>query len=226
MSRTRVNTVFNEKLMGLVSVAILPFFLADLLAPGVEEIVFAAEVVIIAIFLAEYASKLAVAEDKRAFTRQGWEILNLFIILSFFGGLAASLLLAAVAAPSPIIRLLRLVRLGMFVTRASGALEFHKVLLKTRFYHIVGVCGAVIFLGAYGFLAVEPGASSLLAQSLPRTPVGIMLLVTVGVTVLVLAAFTVSRIVESFGASEKVVDALEREVQTLRSEVERLKSSS
>ncbi|MFQ5998248.1 MAG: ion transporter [Candidatus Bathyarchaeia archaeon] len=230
VSQTKADTVFNEKFMGLVSLAIVPFFIADLVSTGAEQFIFAAEFIIVIIFLAEYGSKLYAAKDKAAFVRSGWQILNLFVILSFFGGIGASLLLASgVLAPSPVVRLLRLVRLGMFATRAAGALRFHKMLAQTRFYHMFGVSVAVIFLGAYGFLVAEPSAASLLAsfndRIVPSTAPGAILLSVAVIGLLVLLAMTVSHVVKSFGASDKSLDDMERDIEKLKAEVERLRSS-
>lgn len=218
-SPSNIEKIFNDKFMGLVSIAIVPFFLAELLTTGAETVALVAESIIVLVFSLEYLSRLSVAKNKSEFVKNKWQILNLIIILSFFIGITISLLLAVAAVPTTILRLLRLLRLGLFVTRAAGALEFHKWLLRTGFYHIAVACIAVIFVASYVFLLVEPRASLVLGQLMPQTSLGVGLSATVGLTILVLVAYTVSRMTDSFKDSDNEVESIRQELHRLDVEI-------
>jgi len=218
-SQNNVEKVFNDKFMGLVSIAIVPFFLADLFTTGAETVALAAEFIIVLIFGLEYVSKLGISKNKSEFVKDKWQILNLIIILSFSIGITISLLLAAAAFPTTVFRLLRLLRLGLFVPRAAGALEFHRWLLRTWYYHIAVACMAVIFVASYVFLLVEPRASFMLGQLMPQTSLGVGLSATIALTILVLVTYTVSRITDLYKGSDNELETIRQDLHRLDVEI-------
>lgn len=111
----------NESVMGLL--ALLALALA--LLPGVFDVAPAAgrwldlvEWAIIALFAAEYGANLALAPRKWAYIRDPWHVLDILIIVCP----AIALLPQAsdTFRSSPVLRLLRLVRVVLFGARAGG----------------------------------------------------------------------------------------------------------
>lgn len=218
-SQSGVERVFNDKFMGLVSIAIVPFFLADLLTPGAETFALVAESIIVMIFSIEYGSKLSKSKNKSEFVKDRWQILNLIIILSLFTGITISLFLAITVLPTTLFRLLRLFRSDVSVPRTTGSIQFHRWLLRTWYYHIFVACMAVILVSSYIFLLVEPNTSSILGQLMPQTSLGVGLSVTIGLTILVLFAYTISRITDLYNSSDDELETIRQDIHRLDVEI-------
>jgi Mg2+ and Co2+ transporter CorA len=82
--REQIYEIFSERLMIGLSLILIPVIIAPLLfrLPAPVIITFnTVDLVILFVFIIEYALKLALAEDKREFFFDPWHILDLFIIL-------------------------------------------------------------------------------------------------------------------------------------------------
>jgi Mg2+ and Co2+ transporter CorA len=109
--------------MGFLALAALGFGLAPVLftmGAGVDWAFDICDWAIVGIFGLEYAVKLALAADRRAYVLNGWNILNLATIV----GPLVSLLpqVSDTLRSSPALRLLRLARAVLFGARAGGAI--------------------------------------------------------------------------------------------------------
>ncbi len=89
--RDQVDEIFSERLMIGLSLILLPVLVLPLLfnlSPSVLEALNIIDYAILMVFILEYTLKLAVAEDPRAFAKDPWHILDIFIIVAPLVGLA------------------------------------------------------------------------------------------------------------------------------------------
>ncbi len=110
--RKPVDDVFNEDLMTLLAFLIIPTVVFPYLftfSPAMLDLFEAVNYLIIAAFVAEYALRLFVAGDRRAFVADKWHVLDLAIIVL---ALAEFLpfVTASAGRASPLLRLLRALR--------------------------------------------------------------------------------------------------------------------
>ena len=116
----RLSAFLSEAVMGFLALAALGTGLAPFLfslTPAAEGVVDALELAIIAAFALEYGVHLAVAEDRGAYLRDPWRLLDAAIVL---GSLASLLPFVTDAARTmPALRILRLFRVLLFGVRAG-----------------------------------------------------------------------------------------------------------
>lgn len=116
----RLADFLSEALMGFLALAALGTGLAPFLftlTPVAESAIDAAEWAIVGVFALEYAVQLAVAEDRRAFLRDPWRILDAAIVLGSVASLLPSI--SDAARTMPALRILRLFRVLLFGVRAG-----------------------------------------------------------------------------------------------------------
>lgn len=116
----QIYEIFSERLMIGLSLILIPLIIAPLLfqLPASVVITFnTADLVILLIFILEYAFKLALAEDRREFFFNPWHILDLFIILVPSVGL----IVGVGYAQGRFLRLLRPLRLTQAATLGGRA---------------------------------------------------------------------------------------------------------
>ena len=126
----QIYEIFSERLMIGLSLILIPLIAAPLLfqLPASVVITFnTADLVILLIFILEYAFKLALAEDRREFFFNPWHILDLFIILAPSVGL----IVGAGYAQGRFLRLLRLLRLTQAASLGGRAGNRHLSLATT-----------------------------------------------------------------------------------------------
>lgn len=111
--RDAVDSIFSDRFMVFVSLLMVPIVLLPFaMELSAEAIAFIdiCDWVIIAIFVAEYASKLYLAKDRRAFFSSGWHLLDLAIIILPFAQYLQLFGVGVSGSPSLLLRLLRLPR--------------------------------------------------------------------------------------------------------------------
>ena len=116
--RKPVNYIFNEDLMALLAFLIIPTVIFPYLftfSPAMLDLFEALNYLIIAAFVAEYGLKLFVAEDRLAFVRSPWHVLDLVIIALAFAEFLP-FVAASAGRASPLLRLLR----GLRAATAAG----------------------------------------------------------------------------------------------------------
>ncbi len=88
--------------------------------------------------------------------------------------------------------------------------------MSSQSIYRIAVAGiAVILVISYGFLLVEPRASSILQQLLPQTSLGVGLIATVGLTILVLLAYTISRFSDMLKRSDNELESIRQDIHRL-----------
>ncbi len=88
--------------------------------------------------------------------------------------------------------------------------------MSSQSIYRIAVAGiAVILVASYGFLLVEPRASSILGQLLPQTSLGVGLIATVGLTILVLFAYTISRFTDMLKRSDNELESIRQDIHRL-----------
>lgn len=159
--RRRVERVFRPSLMGLLALGVIPLvildFSANLGATG-SLVTTIFDWTIIGVFFAEYACKLAAAESRWRYARDPWNILDLLIIVMPLAGLVVALRAGAgsnLLTSSPLIRLLRVVRVILFTGKSIQDLHLHHTLVRNRFYQIAGAATVIYFIVATVFFVVE-----------------------------------------------------------------------
>jgi Mg2+ and Co2+ transporter CorA len=112
--RLKVDSVFSDGLMVFLALLMIPIilipFVVQGLPPWISDLLFYGDIVIILFFAIEYFLKFAVAEDRWAHFKNGWHLLDLFIVILPTLELLHLLQMNFVLT-SPILRLLRLVRI-------------------------------------------------------------------------------------------------------------------
>lgn len=124
----RVLAVLNDTVLGFLALLAAELALAPAvfeLAPGAVRTLDALQWLIIVAFAVEYLGSLLLAEQKGRFVLNPWRLLDLVII---FGPLVSLLPQVSDALRStPVLRLLRLLRLVSFAARASGVVVREQV---------------------------------------------------------------------------------------------------
>ncbi|MCZ6724766.1 MAG: hypothetical protein O6846_00880 [Thaumarchaeota archaeon] len=88
--------------------------------------------------------------------------------------------------------------------------------MSSQSIYRIAVAGiAVILVISYGFLLVEPRSSSILGQLLPQTSLGVGLIATVGLTILVLLAYTISRFSDMLKRSDNELESIRQDIHRL-----------
>ncbi len=115
--------LLNESFLGFLALVLAAMTLAPMLLtlnPRVDQAFETGQWIIVGLFTLEYALALAAAEDRVAFLRNGWRILDLATIilslLTLVPGVADAL------RSTPALRLLRLARVFALGARASGVI--------------------------------------------------------------------------------------------------------
>lgn len=86
-------------------------------------------------------------------------------------------------------------------------------------YRIVLAGMAVILVASYGYLLAEPRTSSILGQLLPQTFLGVGLIATIGLTIIALLAYTVSRLTDVFKSSDNDLETIRQDIHRLDVEI-------
>ena len=92
--------------------------------------------------------------------------------------------------------------------------------MSSQSIYRIAVAGiAVILVASYGFLLVEPRASSIMGQLMPQTALGVGLIVTIGLTIIVLLAYTVSRLTDVLKRSDNDLETIRQDIHRLDVEI-------
>jgi len=111
--REAVESVFSDRFMIIMSLLIIPILILPIafdLSPEVLSFLDICDWVIIAIFVAEYFSKLFLAKNRYTHFKSGWHLLDLLIITLPFVQFAPIFGIGTSGSPSLLLRLLRLPR--------------------------------------------------------------------------------------------------------------------
>lgn len=117
-----VQKILNERLMILLSLATLPGALLELLAeiqPPWALIVDVIDWSVVSVFVLEYSARLKLAPSKLRFVLDGWNLLNLFIILLALAGFATA---SPILYSAPLLRIIRTTKLLTESGRSSAEL--------------------------------------------------------------------------------------------------------
>jgi Mg2+ and Co2+ transporter CorA len=115
-----VARLLSEGLLGFLALLAMVLALAPLvfaLSPVADQALELLQWTIVVLFAVDYVTHLALASDKRRYVVNPWRLLDLFTIVV---PLLSLLPQAEAARSSPVLRLLRLVRVVSFGTRAGG----------------------------------------------------------------------------------------------------------
>jgi Mg2+ and Co2+ transporter CorA len=129
----RIQHLLSEPVMGFLALAALVFGVSpDLypVPPSGRTLLILAEWIVVALFAAEYAVNLLLADDKRAYVLNPWRLLDLFIILAPFITVIPGVPEQVRSAPA--LRVLRLIRAIVAGTRASARLRHETLAPKRR----------------------------------------------------------------------------------------------
>ncbi len=92
--------------------------------------------------------------------------------------------------------------------------------MSSQSIYRIAVAGiAVILVASYGFLLVEPRSSSIMGQLMPQTALGVGLIVTIGLTIIVLLAYTVSRLTDMLKRSDNDLETIRQDLHRLDVEI-------
>ncbi len=120
--REAVDAILSDGLMAFLSLLLVPIILLPLfvtLPSATQSLLNAGDVTIIAFFVVEYAAKLYLADDRRAFARSPWHLLDLAVILLSFVSYLPFLGLRGRGSAILLLRLLRLPRVFAVAGRAT-----------------------------------------------------------------------------------------------------------
>ncbi|MBX3440819.1 MAG: ion transporter [Planctomyces sp.] len=146
----RVFELFSEGLIivWLVSYAVGTF---PELSSGMQRSLALIEIVVVATFTLEYAARLYVADDRLAYFRSGWGLIDLIAIAPFYLSLASEF------RSLRVLRLLRLFRI-LKLARYNGALQrLHRAwsLAKDEFLMFMFIAVLLLFISATGIYHFE-----------------------------------------------------------------------
>ncbi len=125
-AREAVDAILSDAFMGLLSILLLPIIILPLvvkLSSTVQAILDFSDVTIIVFFVVEYAAKLYLAVDRRAFFRSRWHLLDLAVIVLSFVTYLPLFALRGQGSGVLLLRLLRLPRAFAVGGRATSARE-------------------------------------------------------------------------------------------------------
>lgn len=120
--RDAVYSIFSEGLMVALSIILIPLLLMPILLDLPRSILDALDLlnyVIVLFFVLEYVLKLYYSEDRKAYVRDKWHLLDLFIVIASLAALVAGVIPEAGALPI----LLRLLRLPVAISLGGRTLN-------------------------------------------------------------------------------------------------------
>jgi Mg2+ and Co2+ transporter CorA len=115
----------NEPLMGFLAFLALPLTIAPSVFSGVDRFVNIGLWVIVGIFALEYGTNLLLAREQKKYVMNPWRLLDLAIIVAPFLTLLPGV--GSGLSSSPVVRLIRLLRAGVFMLRAGGVVVYEQI---------------------------------------------------------------------------------------------------
>jgi len=122
-ARDAVDAILSDAFMAFLSLLLLPIILIPFfvtLPTTISNLFDAANITIIAFFVAEYGAKIYLAESRWAYFRSPWHILDLLVILLSVASYAPLFGLAGHGSAILLVRLLRLPRAFAVAGRTAG----------------------------------------------------------------------------------------------------------
>jgi Mg2+ and Co2+ transporter CorA len=123
-AREAVDAILSDAFMGFLSLLLLPIILIPFfvtLPSTINQLFDAANWTIIAFFIVEYGAKIYLADDRVAFARSPWHLLDLTVIVLSVVSYLPILGLAGHGSAILLVRLLRLPRAFAVAGRAAGS---------------------------------------------------------------------------------------------------------
>ena len=121
--RETVDSIFSDKFMAFLAILLVPIITAEFvvtLSAAEYDFLEIVDWVIIALFVAEYTTKLYLSENRRAHFTSRWHLLDLVIVVVPFVQLVPFLGLKLTGSASLLLRLLRLPRVFAAAGRATS----------------------------------------------------------------------------------------------------------
>ena len=122
-ARDAVDSILSDAFMAFLSLLLLPIILIPFfvtLPTTINALFDAANIVIIVFFVVEYGAKLYLAQNRGAFVRSPWHVLDLVVIILSVGSYAPFVGLAGHGSAILLVRLLRLPRAFAVAGRTAG----------------------------------------------------------------------------------------------------------
>ncbi len=121
--RDAVDAILSDAFMGFLALLLIPIIVLPLvvnLSGQILTLLDLGDVTIIGFFVVEYAAKLYLAADRKAFVRSPWHILDLLVIVLSFVSYLPLLGLGGHGSTILLLRLLRLPRVFAVAGRSAG----------------------------------------------------------------------------------------------------------